>query len=153
MKNFQETSLLFTYILCYPSISILFWSASNNIRFYPVRNTIYCLYFTVFILFLALYVINQCLMMLIVQNILRFHNIYASVPSAILAEKPWCEVAWISCLITLSLMIKNFWFSHPYDSRNRPPTRILFQDSRFNDNVNSPLVTAQREILPTCTYY
>ena len=74
MKNFQETSLLFAYILCCLSISILFWSASNNMRFCSVRNTIYCLYFTVFVLFLALYVINQCLMMLIVQNILRFHK-------------------------------------------------------------------------------
>ena len=75
--------------------------------------------------------------MLIVQNILRFHNIYALVPSAILAAKPWCEVAWISCLITLSLIIKNFWLSHPYDSRNRPPTRILFQDFRFGDIVST----------------
>ena len=48
--------------------------------------------------------------MLIVQNILRFHNTYALVPSAILAAKPWCEVAWISCLVTLSLKLRIFGF-------------------------------------------
>ena len=58
MKNFQETSLLLTYILCHAPTSIILWSASVNIRFTTVRNTIYCPYIIVFVLILALYVIN-----------------------------------------------------------------------------------------------
>ena len=74
MKNFQETPLLLTYILCYGQTLIILWSVSVNIRFTTVRNTIYCPYIVVFVLILALYVINQWLMMLIVQNILKFRK-------------------------------------------------------------------------------
>ena len=74
MKNFQETSLLLTYALCYGQLLIILWSLSFYIRFTSVRNTIYCSYIVVLVLILALYVIKHWLMMLIVQNILKFHK-------------------------------------------------------------------------------
>ena len=74
MKNFQETSLLLSYTLCYGQSLIILWSLSVNIRFTTVRNTIYYPYIVVFVLILALYVIKQWLMMLIFQNILKFRK-------------------------------------------------------------------------------
>ena len=74
MKNFQETSLLLTYTLCYGQSLIILWSLFINIRFTTVRNTIYRSYIVVFVLNLALCVIKRWLMMLIVQNILKFRK-------------------------------------------------------------------------------
>ena len=74
MKNFQETSLLLTYTLCYGQSLIILWSLSINIRFTTVRNTIYGSYIVAFVLILALYVIKYWLMVLIFQNILKFRK-------------------------------------------------------------------------------
>ena len=80
-------------------------------------------------LFLTLYVINYCLMVLIVQNILGFHKHACISPQRRFGGNPWCEVAWISYLITFAI---NNWVTssglHPHDSRDGPPIRILFQD-------------------------
>ena len=74
MKNFQETSLLLTYTLYYGQSLIILWSLSVNITFTTVRNTIYYSYIVAFVLILALCVIKHWLMMLIVQNILKFRK-------------------------------------------------------------------------------
>ena len=74
MKNFQETSLLFTYTLCYGQSLIILWTLSVNIIFAIVPNTIYGSYIVAFVLILALYVIKYWLMVLIFQNILKFRK-------------------------------------------------------------------------------
>ena len=77
---------------------------------------------------------------------------YALVPGAVLAVNHGARLRGYHVLLLLSVVIKDFpLVLHPYDSRDGPPTRILFQDLCNNDMVNLSLVGASRVMTVTCT--
>ena len=77
---------------------------------------------------------------------------YALVLGAVLAVTHGARLRGYYILLHLPLIIRYFpLVLHPYDSRDGPPTRILFQDLCNNDMVNRPLVGAPRVMTVTCT--